>query len=410
MIGRFSLYGFLKNQQYYDPFIILAFLEKGLTFTMIGLLIGFRGVCMALLETPTGAVADVVGRRRSMIASHMAYIISFVLFGLTDRLWLLFGAMFLFSIGEAFRTGTHKAIIFGWLAHHGRSDEKIRVYGVTRSWAKIGSAVSVVIAAGLVFATQRYSVIFLFSIVPYLANIALFLTYPAYLDGPPGASRDIGTIVRLLIRSVRHSLTVAPLRRLFVESMGFGGVFSVCKVYLQPIVKSAALAVPVLIGWGDRQRTAVLIAIVYVILNLLGSLASRRADALVKRAGSPQRGARLLWLMNLGCYGALAAGALLPAGGATVAIIAFVALAVGQNFWRPIQVSRFAEWADPSETATLLSIESQAKSLTVVVVAPLLGIAVDAMPAGLTFLPVGLVGLLAAAAVLATRPGTQTHD
>jgi hypothetical protein len=31
MLFRFSLYGFLKNQQYYDPFLILAFLDKGLS-------------------------------------------------------------------------------------------------------------------------------------------------------------------------------------------------------------------------------------------------------------------------------------------------------------------------------------------------------------------------------------------
>ena len=44
MLFRFSLYGFLKNQRYYDAFLILAFREKGLTFFQIGLLIGFREV------------------------------------------------------------------------------------------------------------------------------------------------------------------------------------------------------------------------------------------------------------------------------------------------------------------------------------------------------------------------------
>ena len=39
MLVRFSLYGFLKNQRYFEPFIILFFLEKGLSFTQIGLLV-----------------------------------------------------------------------------------------------------------------------------------------------------------------------------------------------------------------------------------------------------------------------------------------------------------------------------------------------------------------------------------
>ena len=32
MLFRFCLYGFLKNQQYYEPFLILVFREKGLSF------------------------------------------------------------------------------------------------------------------------------------------------------------------------------------------------------------------------------------------------------------------------------------------------------------------------------------------------------------------------------------------
>ena len=40
-LRRFCLYGFLKNQLYFEPFLILAFLEKGLSFLEIGLLISF---------------------------------------------------------------------------------------------------------------------------------------------------------------------------------------------------------------------------------------------------------------------------------------------------------------------------------------------------------------------------------
>ena len=79
MLFRFSLYGFLKNQRYYEPFLILAFREKGLSFFQIGLLIGFREICINLFEVPSGALADLYGRRRAMILSFSAYILSFLL-------------------------------------------------------------------------------------------------------------------------------------------------------------------------------------------------------------------------------------------------------------------------------------------------------------------------------------------
>ena len=81
MLKRFSLYGFLKNQQYFQPFIVLAFLQMGLNYTTIGLLVAFREVMVNVMEIPTGGIADVFGRRRSMMVSMAAYIASFAVFG-----------------------------------------------------------------------------------------------------------------------------------------------------------------------------------------------------------------------------------------------------------------------------------------------------------------------------------------
>ena len=402
MLFRFSLYGFLKNQQYYEPFLVLAFLEKGLSFTMIGTLMGFRAICVNLLEVPTGALADVTGRRRAMICSFAAYIGAFVIFGLGARTWMLFAAMLLFSVGEAFRTGTHKAMIFDWLARQGREQEKTRVYGLTRSWSKMGSAVSVVIAAVLVFTTQRYSWVFLACIGPYVANIVNFLGYPSYLDGPPDRSASLGKVLRTLVRALGESLRRRRLRRLLAESMAFEGVYRAGKDYLQPVLKAAALGLPFFVGLNDLRRTAVLVGSVYCVLFLLGSAASRKADALRRRAGSEDRAARGIWVMDLAAFALLVAGVML--NWAVLLVVAFVALAILQNFWRPILISRVAEHTEPDRAATILSIESQAKSLATAVMAPLLGFLVDRMPKDHKFLPVGLLGLLVAAiALTATR-------
>ena len=147
MVFRFSLYGFLKNQQYFEPFFILFCLERGMSFGLIGLLIAFREIWICILEVPTGAVADVTGRRKAMIFSFISYIISFAVFFMARDIWYFFPAMFFFALGEAFRTGTHKAVIFDWLKHENRAGDKTEIYGYTRSWSKICSATSLPISA-----------------------------------------------------------------------------------------------------------------------------------------------------------------------------------------------------------------------------------------------------------------------
>jgi len=409
MLFRFCLYGFLKNQQYYDPFLILAFLQKGLSFGTIGVLIGFRAISINVMAIPAGAIADVLGRRRSMIASFLAYIGSFAIFGLCDQLWTLFVAMLLFSVGEAFRTGTHKAMIFDWLERQDRLSEKTAVYGRTRSWSKLGSAVSVPIATGLVFYTGQYSSIFLFCIIPYLLNIVNFLGYPSYLDGPRQSDKESDSVLRTLFSAVSQSFRQRPLRRLLVESMGYEGLFHSSKDYIQPVIQAACLSLPLMLALGERlsladgQRVAIGVGAVYFTLHLLSSFASRGAGSFANTFGGEDRSARLLWVMDLVVFAMLAGGIL--ARFTPLTITAFILLAVFQNFWRPILVSRVASHADSAQTATVLSIESQAKSLFIAIIAPLLGWSVDLVAQhdqDLRFLPIAALGLFVSALILLT--------
>lgn len=401
MLFRFSLYGFLKNQQYYDPFLILAFREKGLSFFQIGLLIGFREVCINLFEVPSGAVADMYGRRHSMILAMIAYIASFAVFALSVSLWLLIPAMFFFALGEAFRTGTHKAMIFEWLRSQNRTHEKTKVYGYTRSWSKIGSALSVIIAAALVFYRGRYSDIFWFSIPPYLLNIINFLGYPAYLDGTPSRDFSLKQIASGLWQTLKDSAQNAVIRRLFLETMGFEGTYKVTKDYLQPILKQAALGLPLFLWLHADKRSAILVGVVYFLIYILSMFASRYSHRLSERLGGENEAAAANWKISLVLFLAL-----IPALGWQVNALAigiFVLLEMLQNLWRPIQVARFDMYSDTSKGATILSIDSQAKSIFTMIMAPLLGFAVDCCG----FWVIGVLGAIISLAAFITSPWQQ---
>ena len=399
MLFRFSLYGFLKNQQYYDPFLILVFREeKGLSFLQIGILIGFREICVNLFEVPSGAVADLYGRRRAMILSFSAYIVSFMVFALSHSLASLFGAMFFFAIGEAFRTGTHKAMIFDWLRLQGRSNEKTKVYGYTRSWSKKGSALSVLIASALVFYSGSYRNIFWFSIIPYMLNIINFLGYPAMLDGDRKSEFSMKAVAVLLKKALKQAVQYPPLRRLVAESMGFEGMFKASKDYLQPILKQTAIALPLLLALEAKKRAALLVGLVYFVLHLLSSVASRNAHRLEDWKGDEEKAARFIWRIDWLLFVCLVP--LLWFNWYPLVIACFVALAIMQNFWRPVLISRVNAHSTPEMGATVLSIESQAKSLATMLLAPILGWAVDLAEA---FWPVAVAGVLIATGLILTE-------
>ncbi|RKU29966.1 MFS transporter [Candidatus Poribacteria bacterium] len=395
MLFRFSLYGFLKNQRYYDPFLILAFREKGLSFFQIGILIGFREVCTNIFEIPSGALADLYGRRRAMILSFCAYIASFATFAVSESLLLLFAAMFFFGLGDAFRSGTHKAMIFDWLSIMGRSDEKTKVYGYTRSWSQMGSALSVLIAGALVFYTGNYTDIFWFSIIPCFINIVNFIGYPAQLDGNRQSEFSLKAVAILLGTALKQSVKFPPLRRLVFEGMGFEGMYKASKDFLQPILKQTALALPFLIALDESKRSALLVGGVYFILYFISSFASRNSHKVSDWKGGDEGAAQFMWWINLTLFALLIPAlwySLYPA-----IITLFVALAILQNFWRPGLISRFNEQSTPEMSATILSIEAQSKSLATIILAPLLGLLVDLVG---NFSPVGIVGTCIALAIL----------
>ena len=415
MLFRFSLYGFLKNQKYYEPFLILALRERGLSFFAIGLLIGFRQVWVNVLEIPSGFIADTFGRRRSMIASFGAYILSFLIFAVSPRLWSLFPGMFFFAVGEAFRTGTHKAMIFDWLTSRGREDERTRVYGFTRSWSQMGSALSVVLAAAAVVVTENYTAIFWLSVIPYAAGIVNFLGYPADLDGAAALGRrqgqaaeggkveeaegaleagdragggkaeeaegaGFGALARRFGRVLGDSLGSRPLRRLFAESAAFRGNTILTKDYLQPLLRRAALALPFFPALTAQRRTAVLAALVYALLYLLSSAGARQAHRFAEGSGGAGPAARRLWVINALLF--LGAGALIGVGWTLAATALLALVVVMQNLWRPIMLTRIDEVSGGDSGAMVLSIDSQAGSLYVLIFAPLLGLAVDAYGLG----------------------------
>ncbi|MEM6995678.1 MAG: MFS transporter, partial [Myxococcota bacterium] len=187
MLRRFSLYGFLKNQRYFEPFVLLAMLEVGLSFTQIGLLVGLRELVTAVLEIPSGAIADGLGRRRSMVVAFVAYVAAYATLAMATGVTGFGVGLALIGAGDAFRTGTHKAMIFDWLTSQGRQEERVTVYGYTRSWSQIGSAASIPIAAAAVYATGSYALVFWLAAIPAALNVVNLATYPATLDGEAAA-------------------------------------------------------------------------------------------------------------------------------------------------------------------------------------------------------------------------------
>jgi len=377
MFPRFALYGFLKNMRFFDSFIILIFREVGMSYLQIGFLYAIRDVATNILEIPTGVFADAFGRRKSMLMAFGAYIVSFLIFYSVTGFALYALAMIIFAFGEAFRSGTHKALILEHLKLNNMAHLKVEYYGRTRSFSQFGSSINALIAAGLVFYRGDYRTMFLAATIPYVLDFINLAGYPPELDGElmQFSKETIGSQIRATLKSFWGMFTDWRTLRAILNSSGFSGLFKASKDYLQPILESFALMLPVFLVLEDKRRSALVIGLVYFVIYIFTSYASRGAAVFSKRFNSLGRAINLTFLTGAGLL--FAAGLAIWRDVTWLAILIFLLFYVLQNVRRPMNVSFISDRISNRVMASGLSVESQFTTVLTAIFAPMSGALAD---------------------------------
>lgn len=389
MLIKFSLYGFLKNLRFFDPFIILIFRAGGLSFLQIGFLYSIRDVTINVLEIPTGVYADARGRRHSLVLAFSAYILSFVIFYFFNSFLILAAGMIFFACGEAFRSGTHKALIMEYLDLNQMSKLKVAYYGRTRSASQLGSALNALIAAGLIFFTGNYKLMFLISTIPYTLDLFNVATYPRELDGNL-IEREKGAVAarfRAIFRDFKGMFTDGQVMRVILNSSSFNAVFKSSKDYLQPILAAFAFSVPLWLRMEDMRREALIIGLVYFGLYLLTSYASRQAGRFSGLFKDLAQAVNLSFLA--GAVLLLFAGAASWYGVGLLSITAFIAIYILYNLRKPVNVGLIGNKLATRVMASGFSVESQFTTLIMAAIAPLLGFLADIFSVGVGLSAIG---------------------
>ncbi|KLO22922.1 MULTISPECIES: MFS transporter [unclassified Marinitoga] len=383
---KFCTYGFLKNLRFFEPFLILFFLEKGLSYFQIGLLYSVMKISTNILEIPTGIVADSIGRRRSMVFSFSSYIISFLIFYISKSFYLFTFSMILYAFGEAFRSGTHKAMILEYLKIKGWQNLKVYYYGNTRSCSQLGSAISSLLAAGIVFYSGNYQTVFLISVIPYVLDLILMLTYPKELDGELKEFnwKNFKQSFSCVIYEFAMSFKSFNLFRSILLTATYSGFYSAIKDFLQPVLKTFALSLPIFMYLENEKRSAIVIGIVYFIIYLLTSFFSRKSGKFsehFKNLLNP-----LLITMNLGFIFGIISGFTYNSNWLFMSIIFYLGIYLIENLRRPIGVAYISENINSNILASVLSAESQLKTILAAIIVPIVGFLSDKFNVGIALM------------------------
>jgi len=388
---KFCMYGFLKNLRFFDAFFILFLVEKGISFTQIGMLYAVREIITNLFELPSGILADSYGRKRSLAGSFVLYIVSFLTFYMFQGFWLFLIAFTFFGIAEAFRSGTHKGMIMDYLKLNNREEQAAEYYGHTRSWSMAGSALSALMAGIIVLFGGSYESVFLYSVVPYVLNFVLILSYPGYLNQTlePAAGRKgkrPGAAARMLLDNLKQLSVI----RIIYSSAAHTAYLRAIKDYIQLVMVSMALLLPFLSHLDKEQKSGLFIGVAYFVIFLASAYASRLSSFLAGR--SPYNMTRLTLL----------AGFLLGAiSGLTfryelwlISLLTFAAIYVMENIRKPLLTGAIADQVPREILTSVISAQSLLRTIMTTLLAPVFGIVADHFGIGISLLGISSLLLL----------------
>ncbi len=391
-IKKFCMYGFLKNLKFFEPFLIIYLLSMDLSLLTIGILYSIREVVNYIFEIPSGVLADNYGKKTVLSLCFIFYIISFVFFYFGTQFWILCCAMIFFGLGEAFRSGTHKAMIYTYLENQNWFDKKSFVYGRTRSFSLIGSSISSIISIVFILSFEKLNILFLLCIVPYVLDFILILSYPKNLNIKHEVSTSVMGFLRTCRSQFKSIFTDKSIMRIISASSLFGAIFKSIKDYIQPILQAMIISSSVVVfsNLSTDTNLKILLAVIYAGIYFLGSFASRNIYKLTHIKSSAS-------ILNI-YFDILAVVLVLISlfiklNIIIVVVLLYFALYLLRDSRKPIFVDVIGDFMGKTQRATVLSVENQLKTIFVAIFAPLFGFIADSFSISTLFLVLGLLCL-----------------
>ena len=123
---------FAASTSFIAPVYVLFLIRRGLDYKGVALVDGFYMVSSALLDYPTGGLADKYGRGRIAALSCLFFGLGLLSYSFSRNLWMFLCSEFLAAVGAALYSGAFMAWLVDSLKAEGRGEELASILGSAR--------------------------------------------------------------------------------------------------------------------------------------------------------------------------------------------------------------------------------------------------------------------------------------
>lgn len=352
-VKTYYMYSTFAELLILGPILVLFLIAKGLSFTEIMLLQSISAVAVVLFEVPTGAVADKIGRKESLLLGAFLWAVSLGIYVMGTSFPMFMLAEVIFSLGATFKSGADNALIYDSLKIMGREKEFQSIEGKARSFALYAQAVGSIIA-GFVYEVNT-NLPFIISVFFMLLTIIIALRFKE-----PPIEGKVGKYGINYLEQIKESgkfiISHEKIKAIIIFTMMFFIFYRTAFFYYQPYMESVKIPVRYF-------------GVLFFIFNITAAFASKRSHWIMEKT-KPKTLTFMAILMIISFV-------LMGTVKVWFGVFAILFQQIARGIYRPVTTKYLNKHIPSDKRATVLSFQSLACNLSVAIAFPLMGILKD---------------------------------
>ncbi len=357
------------------PIVVLFYQGNGMGMQEIFQLKAIYSIAIVAMEIPSGWMADVWGRKKTLILGSLLGSAGFLIYSFSYGFWAFAVAEVILGVGHSFVSGADSALLFDSLKASDKTDQYIKQEGRITSAGNFAEAFAGVVGGFLAAISLRTP--FYFQAVVAAIAIPASLT----LIEPKFHFIEQTLTLKMLVKNIRKIFITNQNLRIAIVLSAITGASTLTFAWLvQPFFKEVNLKVEYF-------------GILWTALNLAVGISSALAHKVEGFAGRLRSVVFIIAVLSVGYF---LSGLMITIWGIAFLFLFYLARGIAT----PILKNYINVYVESDVRATMLSVRNFIIRISFAVIGPFLGWVTDHISLKYAFFIAGLIYLISSLIVV----------
>lgn len=356
--------------RFFIPVLALFYIASQVPLEQFAIIMGVFSLAILVLEIPSGVVADLIGRKNTLLVSRFLYLIELFMIAFYDGFWIFLIAKIISGFAVSLSSGADEALLYDSLKKMKREKEHKTVSGRLYTYCNISMAFTFIVGAFLFGIHYKLPAIVSLPVV----GIGFILTF--FLKEPYKSSKCFS-----LKNSYQH----------MKEGFNYFWDHSYIKYlvfYSVPIAAAIAIMLSISSAYFEEILFPVaLMGVVAFIGSMIAAFSSKKAHNLEEKFGEKKS---LFFIQAATVLGIFLMALMIN----YVGVLFFFIISFVSGFFGVVVNHYMNVHIETSHRATMLSIKNFFSNFAIFLLFPAVGYVAKVKSMGTSFLYFGIVILI----------------